>query len=125
MNKEEIDFKDYFVVDPESPTGLRWRDDIVRRNTGVKGGNIWGGKPAGHRKSPSKGVKYTVVTVDQKRYIVSRIIWTLLNGNIPKGMIIDHLDGNPWNNIPSNLVCKTRAENIRNCAKRKDNTSLS
>ena len=55
--------------------------------------------------------------------VVSRIIWTILHGNIPKGMIIDHLDGNPWNNRPSNLVCKTRAENIRNCAKRKDNTS--
>ena len=30
MDREEdkIDFKDYFVVDPSSPTGLRWREDI-------------------------------------------------------------------------------------------------
>ena len=125
MKREEdkIDFKDYFVVDPSSPTGLRWRDDVKRFENNSRGGNCWGGTPAGNRKAPKGKVKYVIVTLNKKRYVVSRIIWTILHGNIPKGMIIDHLDGDPWNNNPSNLVCKTRAENIRNCAKRKDNTS--
>lgn len=125
MDREEIkiDFKDYFVVDPESPTGLRWRDDVKRLERGKRGGNGWGGTPAGYRKKTKGRVNTTSVILDNKRYVVSRVIWTILNGEIPKGMIIDHLDGDPWNNNPSNLFCKTRAENIRNCAKRKDNTS--
>lgn len=121
--KEKIDFKDYFVVDPESPTGLRWRVDVPRRTKGTKGGNCWGGTPAGHRNQIKGRVNTTTVALNRREYKVSRIIWTILYGEIPDGMVIDHLDGDPWNNIPSNLACKTRAENIRNCAKRKDNTS--
>lgn len=68
MEREEdkIDFKDYFVVDPDSPTGLRWRDDVVRRTTGTKGGNCWGGTPAGNRKAPKGKVKYVIVTLNKK-----------------------------------------------------------
>ena len=45
MDREEdnIDFKDYFVVDPSSPTGLRWRDDVKRFENNSRGGNCWAG----------------------------------------------------------------------------------
>ena len=54
MDREEdkIDFKDYFVVDPNSPTGLRWLDDVKRFENNSRGGNCWGGTPAGNRKAP-------------------------------------------------------------------------
>ena len=123
MENEGINYSDYFVVDPESPTGLRWRDDVVRRTTGTKGGNCWGGTPAGNFKSSKGRVKQTVVTVNTKRYSVSRIVWTIVHGEIPKGMVIDHLDGDPWNNRIENLALKTHGDNLRNCKMRKDNTS--
>lgn len=122
--KEKIDFKDYFVVDPDSPTGLRWRDDVPRRTKGTKGGNCWGGTPAGNFKyRKDKSPKYVTVVLHQRQVIVSRAIWSILYGEIPKGKIIDHLDGNPFNNKPCNLALKTRGQNNRNARKRVDNTS--
>lgn len=123
IDEDSIDFKKYFVVDQSSPTGLRWRDDVKRLEEGKVGGNSWGGTQAGYHKQAKGRVKTTVVSLNKKVYVVSRIIWNMLYGKIPDGMIVDHLDGNPWNNTPSNLACKTRAENIRNCARRKDNSS--
>lgn len=122
--KEKIDFKDYFVVDPESPTGLRWRDDVPRRTKGTKGGNCWGGTPAGNFKYRKDNTpKYITVVLHQKQVIVSRAIWSILYGEIPRGKIIDHLDGNPFNNKPDNLALKTSGQNNRNARKRIDNTS--
>ena len=34
------------MVDPSSPTGLRWRDDVKRFENNSRGGNCWGGTPA-------------------------------------------------------------------------------
>lgn len=41
-----------------------------------------------------------------------RLIWTVVNGEIPKEMEINHLDENPSNNSISNLSLVTRKENI-------------
>ena len=46
-----------------------------------------------------------------------RIIWVLLNGDIPAGMEIDHIDGDRINNNISNLRLVTRRENLQNLAK--------
>jgi hypothetical protein len=49
-----------------------------------------------------------------KRYLLSRIIWMMFNGPIPTDLIIDHKDGDPWNNSISNLKCKKRKHNNQN-----------
>ena len=45
----------------------------------------------------------------------------MFNGPIPKGLIIDHLNGNSHDNRLSNLKCKTPSENNRNQKLRVDN----
>lgn len=56
-------------------------------------------------------------------YKCHRVIWYLCHGEDPYGFEIDHIDGNPWNNKIENLRKVHREINVRNAAKRKDNTS--
>lgn len=43
-----------------------------------------------------------------------RLVWETFNGEIPEGMQIDHIDGNPENNKLDNLRCVTAKENSNN-----------
>lgn len=43
---------------------------------------------------------------------VHRLIWEAFNGAIPQSLVINHIDGNPWNNNLKNLDCVTVQENI-------------
>lgn len=38
----------------------------------------------------------------------------MLNGPVPDGMQVDHIDGNKWNNSPTNLRLATPSQNARN-----------
>lgn len=114
MENEGINYSDYFVVDPESPTGLRWRDDVVRYSKDGRRINHMLGKPAGVVRRIKGRADQIVVNLSGKIHIVSRVIWTITNGEIPEGMIIDHLDGNGLNNKIGNLACKTLGENMQN-----------
>lgn len=49
-----------------------------------------------------------------KEYRAHRIIWSLFNGEIPEGMLIDHIDGNRSNNRIENLRLATRIQNNAN-----------
>lgn len=114
MENEGINYSDYFVVDPESPTGLRWRDDVVRMYTSKQSGTSVAGQPAGVKRIIKGRSDSIVVLLRGKIYIVSRVIWEMVNGTIPEGYIIDHLDGDALNNKIENLACKTRGENMQN-----------
>ena len=55
--------------------------------------------------------RYWRIGINKKYYGLHRIIWMWHYGDIPKGMHIDHLDGNPSNNFIENLRCCTPQEN--------------
>lgn len=116
------DFNKLFEVDPSSPSGLRWKSNINDGITG-RGKNLHAGKPAGVKKDIVGRTTTINVLIQGKAYVVSRIIWELTHGAIPEGFVIDHLDGNPLNNKIENLACKTRAGNMRNRKKPKNNIS--
>lgn len=108
-------WSDIFVMDPNSPSGLRWRD----KNTApvmIKSNRS--SQPAGSLQASGR---YWVVELGSSAFYVHRIVYEMTNGPIPEGHIVDHIDGNSLNNAPSNLRLATQLMNTRNAAARKDN----
>lgn len=71
----------------------------------------------GYRKSfPDKDgyLKYTFGDGSSKTFniTVHKFVWQLYNGDVPKGLTIDHVDGNKQNNHISNLRLLSARENV-------------
>lgn len=70
------------------------------------------------------GHGYRVVSVGGKRWGAHRLIWTMVNGPIPSGYDVDHINGDRQDNRLENLRLLTRAENNQNTrAARRDSKS--
>ena len=61
----------------------------------------------------NKSIGYFDVRVDGKCYRQHRIIFLMFNETLPE--LVDHIDGNPKNNVISNLRSATKAQNRWNC----------
>lgn len=57
---------------------------------------------------------YWQISYGKKRYFSHNVIWEMLFGEIPEGMVIDHIDGNGLNNNPENLRLVTASVNQKN-----------
>lgn len=110
-----MQWSDYVYVAADSPTGLRWKVDILdtrghqtkARKDGIAGGGTF---------------RYLVQVGDFQQQC-SRVVFELINGPIVDGMVVDHKDGNPLNNDPANLVLKTLEGNNRNVKMSSANSS--
>lgn len=81
-------------------------------------------RPSGHLETNKKsGIQYWRVGYLGKLYLAHRVIWNIFNGEIPDGMIIDHIDKNSLNNNINNLRLISQADNNRNASLRKDNST--
>lgn len=100
----------FFRYDPETG-GLFW---IVDR----RGPTRTIGRLAGTVKHDGR---YRTVHVGQKRVYCHRVCWEIVNGPIPDGMCIDHIDGNGLNNRAANLRIVTKSANQRNRRLSKNN----
>ena len=60
-------------------------------------------------------VRYKNVT-----YKLHRIVYKMWHGKDPGNKVIDHRDGNPSNNAPTNLRCVRHADNIANNRQRRE-----
>lgn len=56
---------------------------------------------------------YDARTKKPKIVPLHRLVYLQFKGNIPKGMVVDHIDNDPLNNSVNNLQLLTRAENIK------------
>ena len=116
MTQKETEqlWKKLFECDPETGV-LTWR---VGLRKGKRAGTLRNGP------WPRRQVRYTS---DDKRtkhiWYEHRIIWTLVHGTIPKGYVIDHIDGDGCNNRIENLRCVTPSVNATNTRRRCNNTS--
>lgn len=76
--------------------------------------------PSGRQRrdeSPSSGRRF--LCIDGKAYGEHRLIYIYHYGEIPAGMVIDHIDRNPENNRIENLRVLDQRLNLRNCGVRK------
>ena len=104
INYREI--SELFYYDPESPSCLRWKADLLG-----KGGYTYKckDKPAG-----GKNGRYWRVECKGEVFQVHRIIFLLLNPDMDQAKDVDHKDGDGYNNKRDNLRLVTREENMGN-----------
>jgi hypothetical protein len=82
----------------------------------------WNTRYAGTEAFSLKASGYYEGMVFRTPYRAHRVAWAVHYGEWPEHDI-DHIDGNPANNKLDNLRAVTRAENCRNTAIHKNNTS--
>src|SRR4029077_21107730 len=105
IEKDEIILRDRFYLSESSPSYLRMKINSQQRSPQRR----FAGDVAGFKDN--KG--YRVVGIGDYYFKVSRIVWILHFGQIPDDRFVDHKDGNPSNNHPSNLQLLTNPANCR------------
>ncbi|MGL6141784.1 MAG: HNH endonuclease signature motif containing protein [Enterobacterales bacterium] len=94
----------------------------------ILGGLTWANKPS---KSINAGAPagsitnrgYAVVSVNNRRFLVHRVIWEMFYGEIPEGLEVDHINHNRIDNRIENLRLVSRLDNLRNQSRYRNNTS--
>lgn len=86
----------------------------ITNNTRAKSGQIAGTKLING---------YIKIQVEGRPLLAHRIAWTLIYGQIPQGMTIDHINHNPSDNRICNLRLVKHSDNCKNLSRRSDNTS--
>jgi hypothetical protein len=95
-----------FLYDPETGALLwRHRDDVLPRVN-----KRFAGRPAGCSDGQ---YGYISIRLCDRLYQAHRLIWLYMTGDWPADLV-DHIDGNPANNVWTNLRPATRGENNRN-----------
>lgn len=80
--------------------------------------------PAGRPvTNPRTGKTYRVFRFNKRTAMAHRIAWEIVNGPIPKGMQVDHINGDGTDNRLDNLRLVFPYQNQRNMRRRADNTS--
>lgn len=94
---------------------LRWRVDIRRGKRDVKAGDEVIGWDIGNG--------YSRITINNKTYLLSRITYQTVHGNLTNDLVIDHINRDPGDNKIENLRKVSQKHNNRNYGKRSNNSS--
>lgn len=112
FTKEEI--CDRFYYEETSPTCLRFK---TWNKSNIKKTARYAGDIAGYLLNTKNPPAYYAVRFNAKSCLVHRIIWTMFNGEIPDGFIINHKNNNSLDNRIENLEIITQAINCRRTTK--------
>jgi hypothetical protein len=116
-----MDWNTYFTYDPSNGKLFhknRDRSKFSRDKDWALWNKRWAGKEISYRNHSGLSVM-----VEYKQLAAHRIIWEMMNGPIPEGMFIDHVNGDQYDNRMENIRLATNSQNNWNQKKRKDNTS--
>lgn len=102
----------FFTYDPE--TGIMKRAFHPRKQ--------FQDKNLGTRPKNTKQ-RYLFALILNSRYRIHRLAWIYVNGAIPEGMEIDHINGDGFDNRICNLRVASKSENAWNQAKPSNNKS--
>lgn len=117
LSYENIKWDKYFYYDESSPSCLRWK---IKHSRKVVKDSPVGTKV--HRATGSPNC--WALRLDGVRYQLHRVVFLLHNPSIElSGKVIDHIDGNPFNNRIENLRLATHQENCKNLSIKSNNTS--
>ncbi|WP_110877309.1 HNH endonuclease [Franconibacter helveticus] len=83
----------------------------------------FGNKKCGDRIGGKADGGYLKVRFKGKNIRLHRIIWILVNGEIPSSLVVDHIDGDKLNNRISNLRLCTQNQNTLNRRVHSNNAS--
>jgi hypothetical protein len=108
LDYNSVDFGSILEYDESSSTWLRWKVKRAQRSPAGSSAGTFNTDSRTKQKSCSR------VKIYDKSYLVHRIIWVLFYGSIDEDLVIDHIDGDPWNNNITNLRLTTTAINSRN-----------
>ena len=68
--------------------------------------------------------KYGIFLINKKRFRAHRIIWRMINGEIPRGFFICHKCDNPSCVNPNHLFLGTQADNLKDMFKKGRNPKI-
>lgn len=104
-------------VDTSSPTGLSYKVNRYKNKGAISkiAGEV-AGKIAYLPNKLPRGymVKITFPDGVKRELQCHRVVWLLTYGSIDSNLVIDHIDGNPLNNLLSNLQLVSHKQNTRN-----------
>ena len=114
-----MELSDLYYYAEDSPSGLRWKID---RYTCRDGTRLMAVKDS---IAGSKDLDKSCWTVkfNNRTKMAHRVIWEIKIEAIPRGMQIDHIDGNRYNNSIDNLRCVCPTLNARNAKMKKTNST--
>lgn len=102
---------EHLNIDPMSPSGFSWKTSGTGRRADLR---------AGRRDTHG----YWQVWLGSKLVSCHRLILEMVNGPIPAGLLVNHIDLNPANNLIGNLELLSGALNSRHTGKRGRKTFL-
>ena len=93
-------------------TGLmRWKIRPREDFASDREWNRWDTQFIGKLAGSLNSLGYQQIGIDNVRYLLHRIIWKMMYGNIPKKLHVDHMNGNKTDNRIVNLQLATNAQN--------------
>lgn len=108
-----VDWKSLVELDSSSPSGIKYAATVRR----------WGRQRPGSYCGSADSTSGWRLSVNGDRYLVHRIIMIIIDGYLADDTVVDHLDGNPFNNTLTNLQVKTQRENNQNVKQSTRNSS--
>lgn len=108
-----MDWSQVVYYDESSPTFLRWK---------INGGRGGSKRSSGDVAGSIKSTRYGSVFFNGKKELIHRVVLKLHNKTLD-GCVVDHIDGDSFNNNIKNLRVTTLTINNRNRSLNRNNTS--